>query len=150
MKKTNANPLKILAHDREDLEVISVFMQDALVPLTGMDFDKKAGVFKLGASRYRWDLQLKGDKSCERIHAGLSFHGVEGVSFKGFSRTENQGHSLELLALQYEAPYIYLTFAADACVRLKVEDINVRLKDVDDAWPVMHQPEHKVFNQKNG
>lgn len=150
MKKEDAKPLKILAHDREDLEVISVFMQDALIPLTGMDFDKGAGIFKICASRYRWDLQLKGDKSCERIHAGLSFHSVEGVSFKGFSRTENQAHSLELLAVQYEAPYIYLTFAADASVRLKVKEINVRLKDVDDAWPVMHRPEHKVLNQGNG
>jgi hypothetical protein len=154
MKKTNITPLKIVAHDREDLDVLSVFMQDAIIPLTGMDFDKQAGIFKLCASRFRWDLKLQGDEHCERIHAGLSFHTVETVSFKGFSRTENQCHSLDLLAMRYDDPYIYLIFAADAQIRLTVKEINVRLKDVDDAWPVVHQPNHnqnghEVLSQNN-
>jgi hypothetical protein len=141
-------PLKVMAHDREDLEVLSVFMQDALIPLNGMDFDKKEGIFKICASRYRWDLNLQGAKDFERIHAGVTFHDVQSVAFRGFSRSENQAHSLELLAIQYEAPYIYLTFAANAEIRLTVKEIHVRLKDVDDAWPVMHQPVHQVALQK--
>lgn len=141
-------PLRVMAHDKEDLEVLSVLMQDALIPLSGMDFDKKAGIFKLCTSRYRWDLKIQGSKDSERIHSGITFHDVEGVAFRGFSRTEKQEHSLELLALQYEAPYIYLTFSGNAEIRLTVREIHVRLKDVDDAWPVMHQPVHKVAMQK--
>ena len=70
------------------------------------------------------------------------------VAFRGFSRNENQGHSLELLTMRYEAPYLHLIFAADAEIRLEMPEINVRLKDVDDAWPVMHEPQHKVVNEK--
>ena len=147
MKTMDIKPLKIMAHDSEDLDVLSVFMQDAIIPLTGMDFDKQAGVFKVCASRFRWDLKLKGSQSAERTHAGVSFHTVESVAFRGFSRSENQCHSLELLAIRYDDPYIYLVFAADAQIRLTVKEINVRLKDVDDAWPVIHQPDHKVAAQ---
>lgn len=150
MKKTDIKPLKIVAHDREDLEVLSVFMQDAIIPLNGMDFDKQAGIFKLCASRFRWDLKIQGDQHLERIHAGLSFHTVQSVSFKGFTRSENQCHSLDLLTIRYDDPYLYLIFAADAQIRLTVGEINVRLKDVDDAWPVVHQPVHKILNQRNG
>jgi hypothetical protein len=146
--KNKIMPLKVMAHDKEDLEVLSVFMQDALIPLSGMDFDKKEGIFKMCASRYRWDLKVQGSKDVERIHAGVTFHDVESVAFRGFSRTEKQEHSLELLAIQYEAPHIYLTFAANAEIRLTVKDIHIRLKDVDDAWPAMHQPIHKVAMQK--
>ena len=82
MKTQESKPLKVMAHDREDLEVLSVFMQDAIIPLTGMDFDKKAGVFKICASRFRWDLKVQGKKACERIHTGLSFswRGTCGIS----------------------------------------------------------------------
>lgn len=146
--KGQANTLKIIAHDREDLEVLSVFMQDALIPLSGMTFDKQAEIFKVCASRFRWDLKLQGFKQCERIHSGLSFHGVESVVFKGFSRTENQEHSLELLTIQYDMPYLYLIFSANAQIRLTVKDINVRLKDADDAWPVMHQPAHNLLARR--
>ena len=69
---------------------------------------------------------------------------MERVAFRGFSRNENQGHSLELLTMRYEAPHLHLIFAADAEIRLEMPEINVRLKDVDDAWPVMHEPEHKI------
>ena len=59
MKKQEGKPLKVMAHDAEDLEVLSVFMQDAIIPLTGMDFDKQAGIFKICASRFRWDSRFK-------------------------------------------------------------------------------------------
>lgn len=149
MSAQEMKPLKILAHDCEDLEVLSTFMQDAIIPLSGMDFDPQKGVFKIFASRFRWDKNLiQGSKDMERIHSGMSFHMVEKVEFKGFSRQEDQGRSLELLTMQYEAPFVYLIFAQEAQIRLTVKEINARLKDADDAWPAMHQPEHKILKQQ--
>ena len=36
-------PLKIIAEDHEDLQVIAACLQDALIPLSGMEYDAKKG-----------------------------------------------------------------------------------------------------------
>ena len=55
-KKVEAKLLKILATDKEDLDVFSAFLQDAIIPLNGLDFCKDDQTFRIFANRYRWEL----------------------------------------------------------------------------------------------
>lgn len=136
--------LKILATDKEDLEIFSAFLQDAIIPLNGLDYCKDDQTFRIFANRYRWELSENKQEKPQRLHSGIVFQDVKKVEYRGFSRHEDQNHSLELLALQYDDPFINLIFATDAQIRLTVDKIHARIKDVDDAWPVLHQPKHQT------
>tara|TARA_R110002050_G_scaffold118195_2_gene235385 strand:- start:12673 stop:13125 length:453 start_codon:yes stop_codon:yes gene_type:complete len=142
--KMDTKLLKILATDQEDLEVFSAFLQDAIIPLKGLDYCEDDHTFRIFANRFRWELSENKKEKPQRLHTGVVFQDVTKVEYRGFTRYEDQNHSLELLTIQYDEPHIHLIFATDAQIRLTVDKIHARIKDVDDAWPVLHQPKHKT------
>ncbi len=62
----------------------------------------------------------------------------------GINRRVDGGRVLELLAVSAEDGGIHLYLAGGAEVRLDVEGINCRLKDVGEPWPVGDRPRHPV------
>src|SRR5947199_6585402 len=83
--------LRLRAEDQEDLAVISACLQDALVSVADLAYDREARNFLLVANRFRWECRpsAEGDGvEFERILCGLSFEGVESVAYRGFRRTE--------------------------------------------------------------
>ena len=50
-----AGTLQLRAEDEEDLAVISSCLQDALVPLSDMQYDRAARRFVLAVNRFRWE-----------------------------------------------------------------------------------------------
>jgi hypothetical protein len=48
-------PLKLRAEDAEDLDVVSACLQDAIVPLSDMEFLAGEKRFVLVANRFRWE-----------------------------------------------------------------------------------------------
>ena len=77
---TTYTPLRMMAQDGDDLHVIAACLQDALVPLSGLEYDKEGGNFHLLANRFCWecesDDQEQGISCYTRVPAGLAFHHV--------------------------------------------------------------------------
>jgi len=48
-------PLRLMARDKEDLQVLSALIQDAIFPATEMTWDRKARRFALLLNRFRWE-----------------------------------------------------------------------------------------------
>jgi hypothetical protein len=144
----DAKPLRLRAEDAEDLAVISACLQDALVSVRDLAYDREARSFMLVANRFRWECggdQASGTPPFERTLCGLAFDEVEGVAYRGFQRTE-EDRILCLLALRPTPDGggggIDLEFAAGATVRLKTAGIRCRLRDLGEPWPTRWHPEH--------
>jgi hypothetical protein len=140
--------LRLRAEDREDLAVISACLQDALVSVADLAYDRDAETFLLAANRFRWECApaAEGDgMEFERILCGLTFEAVEGVAYRGFRRADLD-RLLSLLAIRQDerSAAIELAFAGGATIRLHARQIRCRLHDVGEPWPTSRQPDHPL------
>ena len=138
--------LKLRAEDVDDLAVISACVQDALISVRDLVYDRGAQSFTMAANRFRWEGQppaANGAPPYERTHCAVSFAGVISVSYRGFRRSE-EDRILSLLAIRVGAKpgTIELEFSGGATVRLGVSRISVRLADIGEPWPTAWRPEH--------
>jgi hypothetical protein len=137
--------LKLLALDREDLDVISATTQDAVVRVADMGFAKADHRFALLMNRYAWE---EPGRKGQRRRAALRFERVNAVQVAGIDTNAREG-VLELLAIVFEpkadgdpSGRIELRFAGGGTVRLDVEVLEARLEDLGAAWAAKMKPEH--------
>jgi hypothetical protein len=145
----DAEPLRLRAEDADDLAVISACLQDALVLVRDLAYDREARSFMLVANRFRWE--CGGEPAgpdrppFERTLSGLAFDDIEAVAYRGFNRNE-EDRLLCLLAirpmLDGAGGAIDLEFAAGVTVRLKASGIRCRVRDLGEPWPTAWHPEH--------
>lgn len=136
--------LRLTAQDTEDLKVISAHMQDALVRLADIRYLGKTRQFALVANRFAWEQQ----PSSERRRSGLHFEHVLSVKQQGLQGLKGNA-ILSLLSISFEprnepAGTVLLAFSAGATVRLEVEYLDLKLKDLGGAWTTNLTPSHGV------
>ena len=124
--------LKLLALDREGLDVISAHAQNTCVRRSDMVWLPKQRRFVLAGMRYDWVGAKTGP--AERVSSALRFDRVLRVSHLGLAE-QNKDASLNLLAVTFEktdppAGMILLAFADGALVRIDVECVEVELCDI--------------------
>jgi hypothetical protein len=142
--------LRLRAEDADDLAVISAVVQDALISVKDLTFDQTERRFTLVANRFRWEGKPQGEDGAaphERTLCAVSFGAVEGVSYRGFRRRDDE-RILSLLAIRMdEKPgAMDLEFSGGATLRLKISAINVYATDIGEAWPTAWQPDHNSSN----
>jgi hypothetical protein len=139
--------LKLRAEDADDLAVLSACLQDALVPVRDLAYVSDQKIFVFVANRFRWESgsrPVPGER--ERILCAVTFSAVAGVSYRGFRRSD-EDRILALLAIRAEAESvgataILLEFSGHAAIRLEVERIQCRAKDLGEPWPTPWHPRH--------
>jgi hypothetical protein len=137
--------LKLLALDTEDLEVIAAATQDAVVRVGDMGFAKADSRFALLMNRFAWE---DSGKTRQRKRAALHFDRVTDVKVAGIDLTAIEG-VLDLLTIRFieaDAPAgtVELAFAGGGTVRLTVECLEARLKDLGAAWAAKAVPAHSA------
>jgi hypothetical protein len=149
--------LRLRAEDAEDLAVISACLQDALVAVRDLAYDREARNFVLVANRFRWEgrrgaPQEADDMRFERTLCGVVFDEIDGVAYRGFHRSE-EDRILALLAIRpifAQNPggppggEILLEFAAGVTIRLSAAAIRCRARDFGQPWPTPWQPGHPL------
>lgn len=143
-------PLKLRAEDADDLSVISACLQDALVAVRDFAFVPQDHTFMMVANRFRWERALRparGEVGYQRIHCGVTFGAVAGVSYMGFHRSD-EDRILSLLAIRPEGAgeldAIQLEFSGGAAIRLDVARIRCLAQDLGEPWPTPWQPRHNA------
>lgn len=137
--------LKLLALDDEDLDILSAHVQDAVVRVGDMGYAKADRRFVVLMNRFAWEAD--GPRG-ERRRAGLHFDYVDNARCQGIDLKCRDG-VLELLALRFEpgeAPggAVLLEFAGGGSVRLEVECLEARLRDLGGAWAAKATPRHEI------
>ena len=138
--------LKLVALDREGLNVISAHAQDTCVRREGMTFLPRQKRFVLAGMRYDWAAAKHGRDEC--IGSVLRFDRVLHVSHLGLAGREDDG-VLNLLAVTFErteppSGMVFLSFADGAIVRLEVECLEAELRDVGPRAPAWECPGHAL------
>ncbi len=97
-----AAELRLRAEDAEDLAVISACLQDALVSVRDLAYDRDSRTFVLVANRFRWEAGGAGQRAgrpFERTLCGVAFDEIDSVIYRGFHRSE-EDRILSLLAIR--------------------------------------------------
>ena len=134
--------LQLAALDVEDLAVISAHMQDAVLLVGGMSFNRRRQQFALVANRFAWDEA----ETRQRRRTGLHFDRVRAVKTLNIRGAEKDA-VLSLLAITFsesDSPSgeVLLRFSGGGTVRLEVECIECQLKDLGSAWSTPNMPQH--------
>jgi hypothetical protein len=136
------SPLRLLAEDVQDLQVISAAAQDAVLKVGDIHWEPSARRLTLELNRFRWEAQ---DRT-ERVRAGLQIGCVLSVKARRIRRGAKDA-VLELLALRFEpgeAPggRVVFEFADGGDLSAEVECLEAVLADVSRAWPAKRAPAH--------
>ena len=137
--------LKLMALDKQDLQVISSCCQDAVLKVGDLEYLAKQKQFTLALNRFAWEVDGK-SKTSERRKSVLHFAQVKGVKISGIDRNDKE-MVLSLLAVLFEAGdepsgEIELVFAGDGAIKLNVECIEAQLSDMPAAWEAKGRPSH--------
>ncbi len=144
-------PLNLGVVDDEDLKVLSSLVQDSVFPVTEMTWRANQSRFGLLLNRFRWEdeaaARLRG-RAFERVQSLLVVNNVLGVASQGIDRSDKD-MILSLLSVTFEpdedgAGQVLLTLAGDGAIRLKVEALEISLKDVTRPYlaPSRKAPDH--------
>ena len=145
---TDVKPLRLLAEEAEDLEVISAAVQDAVVKAENLNYEARIRRFSLELNRYRWEEGVDKRRDGERVRALLAFDGVLGVKTRAVTKADPE-LILSLLQVTFtpdeEPPggTVTLLFAGDGEIALKVEALDATLLDSDYVWSTRNTPSHE-------
>jgi hypothetical protein len=143
MTKHEPSPVHLIAHDPDDLVVISALLQDALVRHADMTYQSTNRRFVLVVSRYRWEA---GSPARERVRTGLHFNHVLKVQHQGVALYVRNSVA-ELLAVRLDPDAtdrvaITLEFSGGGAVRLTAECIDAEVRDLGPTWDTRYTPDH--------
>jgi hypothetical protein len=149
---TEAECLKLVALDDEDLAVISAHVQDAVLKVADLVFLPRENRFAVAMNRFSWEKSGGERRNYERCRTALIFDRVLSVKTTRIRR-DREDAVLELLAVQFEtteapAGFVDLFFAGGGVVRLEVECIEARLADLGVAWTTAAMPKHDLDSEE--
>ncbi len=139
-------PLRLRALDADDLQILSSLVQDSVLPITEMRWDRSRRRFGMLLNRLRREDRVP--SQVERVQSVLVVEDVMEVRSQGIDRSDGDT-ILQLLAVTMESREdgsgrVILTLAGDGAVALEVEALEVRLKDVTRPYraPSGNMPDH--------
>lgn len=122
-----------MAKTADDLKILSACLQDAIVPAHHIVYNPKTKEFSLLLDRFQWECisQKKG----QRIHTALSIAHVESAQVKGIQMPAHNKEKHILSHLDIKDDTVTLSFLSGAKIRLKVQDLKIKLRDSGLPWP---------------
>ena len=144
--------LKLVALDKDDVEVISAHVQDARVKVADIFWRPDAHRFVMALNRFDWmnaadaDGFKGGSLDYRRCRTALRFERVVSCKCRGLDPI-NQDAPLNLLAVEFverDAPagIVTLTFSGGGAIRLEVECLEAELVDLGEVFSAATCPDH--------
>jgi Protein of unknown function (DUF2948) len=140
--------LKLIALDKDDVEVISTHLQDAVVKISDIVWRPAERRLVLGLNRFDWEAAVDAVPQFRRRRTALRFDRVLAVKCRNISRDDPDA-VLNLLAVEFAesgppAGVVKLVFSGDAALRLEVECLEVELADLGPVWATAACPNHRL------
>ena len=137
--------LKLVALDKDDIEVVSAHVQDALVKVADIFWQPREHRFVMALKRFDWmnAVDVNGAKDVNspdyrRCRTALRFERVVACKCRNLDQT-NKDAMLNLLAVEFaerDAPsgIVTLTFSGGGAIRLDVECLEAELADLGEVF----------------
>jgi Protein of unknown function (DUF2948) len=134
--------LHLTALDADDVAALSAQMQDAVLKVGDMTFDKKRKIFACVANRFAWDALP--DKT--RRRAGLRINHVLAAR-RLHPQPVTAGTILSLLSIHFVASdavsgTLTLQFSGGHALAFDVDAVDIQLDDLGPAWGTTLEPHH--------
>jgi len=141
--------LKLVALDKDDIEVVSAHVQDAVVKVADIFWRPRDHRFVLALNRFDWMSAVDGkaEKSdYRRCRTALRFERVTACKCRNLDQS-NKDARLNLLAVEFsesDAPagVVSLIFSGGGIIRLDVECLEAELADLGEVSPAPLCPDH--------
>ena len=149
MNLNDKSGLKLTGKNKEDLKVISAYLQDSIVTLKNLAFLKKNRIFVMIVNRFMWEDVEKGVfRKNKRIKCAVKFDEVIKVGSKNINQN-NKNKILECLAIKCnllsdDTYDIKIFFSGGSIITIISETIDIILDDFGEPWNVKHVPTHKI------
>jgi hypothetical protein len=139
-------PLKLVALDRDDLEVISAHLQDSTVKVAEILWRPAENRLVVGLDRFDWEAATGSKPVWQRRRAALRFDRVLSCKCRNVMAQE-KGKVLTLLAVEFTendppAGMVTLLFLGGRALRLEVECLEVEVADLGPVWAADCCPDH--------
>ena len=149
--------LKLIALDREDIEVVSAHLQDAVVKAADIRWRPAEKRLVIALNRFDWEAAHGTVPEFRRRRAALRFERVSACKCRNCIAVEavQTDRVLNLLAVVFEATdepagVVNLTFSGGATLRLEVECLEAELADLGPSWVTECCPAHQVDGDLHG
>ena len=147
--------LKLVALDKDDIEVISAHVQDSLVKVADMLWRPGDCRFVMALNRFDWmsaaedaklGLATAAKPEYRRCRTALRFERVLACKCRNLDRTAKDAQ-LNLLAVEFavtDAPagIVSLIFSGGGVIRLEVECLEAELADLGEVSAAATRPDH--------
>ena len=141
--------LKLVALDRDDLDVLSAHLQDATVRVGDVFWQPDNHRFVMALNRFDWMSAVDGNAesaSYRRCRTALRFERVNACKYRNLDQAE-KNTLLNLLAVEFSennapAGVVSLIFSGGGIIRLDVECLEAELADLGEVSPVAICPDH--------
>jgi len=147
--------LKLVALDKEDIEIVSAHLQDAVVKTAEVSWRPAEKRLVIALNRFDWEEAHRGAPGSapeyRRRRAALRFERVSACKCRNCTAVEKE-QVLNLLSVSFEetdgpAGVVMLTFSGGAALRLEVECLEAELADLGPSWTTDCCPAHAVDNE---
>jgi len=140
--------LKLIALDKDDVEVISTHLQDSVLKVSDIVWRPSERRVVVGLNRFDWEAAIDAAPSFRRRRTALRFDRVLAVKCRNIPRQDPDA-VLNLLAVEFTeadspAGFVTLVFCGDAALRLHVECLEAELADLGPIWTTGVCPNHPL------
>jgi hypothetical protein len=140
-------PVKFIALDKDDLDVVSTHLQDALVKVADILWRPQEKRLVVALDRFDWpSAECCAKPELRRCRSALRFERVNCCKCRHVNPAGKDA-VLNLLAVEFaetDSPggVVTLTFSGGAALRLEVECLEAELADLGPSWPAAARPIH--------
>jgi hypothetical protein len=142
--------LKLVALDRDDIEVVSAHLQDAVVRVADILWQPHEHRFVMALNRFDWigagDAKIDSKPQYRRCRTALRFERVLTCKCRGLNQLD-KNTQLNLLAVEFvererPAGIVTMTFSGGGVIRLDVECLEAELADLGEIFVADARPNH--------
>jgi hypothetical protein len=142
--------LKLVALDKDDIEVVSAHVQDALVKVADILWLPHEHRFVMALNRFDWlsavDAKAESKPDYRRCRTALRFDRVNACKCRNLDQKSKDAR-LNLLAVEFAetdspAGVVTLTFSGGGAIRLDVECLEAELADLGEVSAAALCPDH--------
>lgn len=142
--------LKLVALDKDDIEVVSAHVQDALVKVADVLWLPHEHRFVMALNRFDWvsavDAKAESKPEYRRCRTALRFDRVNACKCRNLDQKSKDAR-LNLLAVEFAetdspAGVVTLTFSGGGAIRLDVECLEAELADLGEVSAAALCPDH--------
>jgi hypothetical protein len=146
----NVDELKLVALDRDDIEVMSAHVQDALVRLADIFWQPREQRFVMALNRFDWmsavEPKPESKANYRRCRTALRFERVISCKCRNIDQSDKEAR-LNLLAVEFAerdvpAGIVTMTFSGGGVIRLEVECLEAELADLGEIFVTGACPNH--------